>query len=316
MNFYEFPKSQWPIQGENTILKTASKFYKNDDNMKPLHIAIPAENTEFHIVRNSDTLFIAVGESWTYGESLPGIGSGVGSFNIHSQIHECFAPRIAEILGCDLYQFAIPGNCNLWMNIEFKRILNYVSTLGYKKVLVAFQMTENAREIPIKFHDLTINHPIKKWFDAAATEEIELLDWLKMYDEIWLNEFNEAINSFTACPIEAILFRNFLKLHTDKRDYNFKIIEPTWIEYTARLVNHKHESPSIMTVIEMENHFKHFGTKVKYDRDFMEKQITLTNKLFDYVSGMGHCYHNNHPTKLGHLVWALHLVRQAGWKNI
>lgn len=315
MNFVELPKSQWPIIGENEILKNAVKVLINDNNMKPLHIAVPAQYTEFHIVRNSDTLLIAIGESWTYGESLSGIGSGAGLFNFHSQIHGCFAPRMAEILGCDLYQFAIPGNCNLWMSIELKRILKYVATLGYKKVLLAYQMTENAREMPLKFHELTLNHPIHNWFNTGTEKPIHILEWLKMYDEIFLNELDESVKNFTACPINAIMFRNFLKLHTDKRDYNFKIIEPTWIEYTSRLVNHKHESPSIMNVIEFENHIKHFGQKIVHDREFMEQQISLTSQLFDYV-GSGNVYHNNHPTKWGHLVWAIHLTRQAGWKNI
>lgn len=315
MNFFEFSKSEWPLNGENTILKNAVKILINDDNMKPLHIAIPAQYTEFHIVRNSDTLLIVIGESWTYGESLPGIGSGGGLFNFHSQIHGCFAPRMAEILGCDLYQFAIPGNCNLWMSIGLKRILKHVSTLGYKKVLLAYQMTENAREMPLKFDEHTISHPIHNWFEISSKEKTNLSDWLTMYDEIFLEDLDKTVKSFTACPIDAIMFRNFLKLHTNKRDYSFKIVEPTWIEYTARLVNHKHESPSIMNVIEFENHIKHFGQKIVYDREFMEHQLLLTNQLFDYV-GSGNVYHNNHPTRWGHLVWALHLIKQAGWKNI
>lgn len=315
MNFVELPRSKWPLVGENTILNNAVKMYINDDNMKPVHIAIPAQYTEFHIVRNSDTLLVVVGESWTYGESLPGIGTGSGMFNLQSQIHGCFSTRMAEILGCDLYQFAIPGNCNLWMSIELKRILKYVETLGYKKVLLVFQMTENAREMPIKFDELTVNHPINNWFERGKKEKTNILDWLTMYDEIFLEELDKMVKSFTACPIDAIMFRNFLKLHTDKKDYSFKIIEPTWIEYTARLANHKHESPSIMNVIEFESHIKHFAQKVVYEREFMEKQITLTSELFDYV-GSGIVYHNNHPTKYGHLVWALHLIRQAGWKDI
>lgn len=324
--YREIPLSKVPMVFENSFMNNVQKFLVTDDNMKPMHVEIFAENTEFHVMRGSDTLLIVIGESWTYGESLHGVGTGAGYFNFQSQLEGCMGPRMAEVTGWDLYQFAIPGNCNLYMHMELDRILKHVSTLGYKQVKVVLQMTENSREIPIRCSKNTstiLNHgsyPLEHWFDIGINQEIDLFEWLALYDDFFLSHYHTSLNSFNACPIEGILWRNFTKLTTDKRSYNFKIIEPTMITYTGSLVNHEHISPTLMNPIQFDDFFRTIGKKIKVDMDFMEEQVRLIEKMFDYINGnvdvKNLIYHNNHPTKIGHLVWAHELIRQAGWKSI
>lgn len=324
--YRELPKSEWPQLKENSFLNDAKKILMTDDNMKPMHIRIPAQNTEFHVIRGSDTLLLVVGESWTYGESLFGIGTGDGYFNFTSQLEHCMGPRMAEVLGCDLYQFAIPGNCNLYMHIELDRILDHVATLGYKQIKVVLQMTENSREIPIRRtnHVMTpLKHAsfsLQKWFDMADTTELDVIDWLSIYDDLFLEHLHNTLNSFKACPIQAVLWRNFTNLSSRKNGFNFKIIEPTMITHTGKLVNHQHVPPNIMNPLQFDDFFKHHGKKIKVTREFMEKQMDLIEKMFDYILGTktvkNLIYHHNHPSKTGHLVWAHHLIRQAGWKDI
>lgn len=315
MNPTHFPSLQ-----ENSILKNATKILITDDNMKPIHIAIPAQFTEFHVCRNSDTLFINIGESWTYGEALHNIGTGIGKFSFHSQLEGCFGPRVCEVMGWDLYQFAIPGNCNLYMHIELERILKHVATLGYKKVYVAMQMTEPSRELPIAWTDISKNHPIINWYDYPKENNIGLLDWLTMYYETFFECYSNSLKNFTACPIEGIMWRNFCKLPVTKRDYNFKFIEPTWIEYTAKLMNVDYEPPYILNAIEIDAYAREVGKKLELPKNLMDSELDKISKLFDYIGGVttkgSNVYHTNHPTKTGHHVWALHLIRQAGWKDI
>lgn len=320
--YYEHPVDKDGLDKpwhESTVLNSTTKILLTDDNLKPSHIALPAKYTEFHMIRGSDTLFLNIGESWAYGEALEGIGTAVGKFSFRSQVEGCFGPRIAEVMGWDLYQFAIPGNCNLYMHLELPRLLNHIATLGYKKVYVAMQMTENAREMPINWTEPFQSHPIKDWYDYPKTNKIDFLDWLAMYDEIFFQSFHDALNSFTACPIEGIMWRNFTKTHSKKRDYNFKFIEPTWITYTASLVNIDFDPPHIMNTIEFDTYRKNVGKMLNVDMDMMEKEMDKVSFLFDYIGRKkceGLIYHNNHPSRIGHLVWAHHLIRQAGWKNI
>lgn len=321
--YREVPKEEWPRTWENSFMNNAVKFLMTDDNMKPMHIEIPALNTEFHIIRGSDTLLVVVGESWTYGETLKGIGTGAGLFSLHSQLEGCMGPRMAEVTGWDLYQFAIPGNCNLYMHLELERILKHVATLGYKQVKVVLQMTENSRELPIRWTEHAKNHAIGQWLNHGKENKVEIHEWLRMYDEIFFESYHNMLNSFTACPIEGILWRNFTDPVSDKRDYCFKMIEPTMITYTGKLVNHDHTPPLIMNPIQFDDYVENIGKQIYVQEgkiEFFEKQMNLIGKMFDYIHGnkdvINLIYHNNHPTKIGHLVWAHELVRQAGWKDI
>lgn len=304
---------------EISFLNNAKKILVTDDNMKPMHIQIPAEYTEFHVIRGSDTLFVNVGESWTYGEALENIGTGIGKFNFRNQLQGCFGPRVCEVMGWDLYQFAVPGNCNLYMHLDLARILRHVATLGYKKVYVSMQMTEPGRELVIPWTKVFQQHAINNWYQIPKEREIHIVDWLALYDELFFDSFNNLLNSFTACPIEGIMWRNFTRIATQKRNYNFKFIDPTWIVYTAKLCDVHVDAPYILNAIETDAYSKSIGPKLILPRDWMEDQIDKVNFMFDYIAGKvakNLIYHSNHPTKTGHLVWAHHLIRQAGWKDI
>ena len=68
--------------------------YKNDVNLKPDWVKNPAWNTEFHIVREKKELLVVIGESWTYGETLPGVATGLDKYNFPVTIPYCFPVTI------------------------------------------------------------------------------------------------------------------------------------------------------------------------------------------------------------------------------
>jgi hypothetical protein len=330
-NYYEVDPSknrsarntEWKF-GHNSL--TASKILMTDDNMKPMMIEHPAQNTEFHIIRGSDTLYVNVGESWTYGEILfhpyetkRQIITGSGQYHLDIQLQYCFGTRIAEATGWDYYQFAIPGNCNLYMHTDLERILKHVATLGYKKVYVSMQLTDPSRELNISNTKLFKSHPINDWFHYPVDNKIHIVDWLAMYDEIFFNHYNKILNSFTACPIEGIMWRNFTKFVSNKRDYNFKFIETNWVTHTAKLVNHDNVTTHMIMAYVFDDYKHKVGKNLIIPLEWMENEVEAIHRMHDYIgmkSVPGQIYHNNHPTYLGHLVWAHHLMRQAGWKDI
>jgi hypothetical protein len=330
-NYYELKPWKYG-SGSSTEWKfietslTAKKVLMTDDNMKPVMIEHKAENTEFHLIRGSDTLFVNVGESWTYGEMLwspydseKKIMTGKNTYWFDLQFRHCFGSRIAETTGWDYYQFAIPGNCNLYMHIDLERIMKHVATLGYKKVYVSMQLTDPSRELNITGTKLFASHPINDWYRYPIDNKIHIVDWLAMYDEIFFEHYNRILNSFTACPIEGIMWRNFTKFVSNKRDYNFKFIDPNFVTYTAKLLNYGNVTAHMIMAYVFDEYARTVGKNLIIPLEWMENEVEAIHRLHDYIGGNGlpgQIYHNNHPTYLGHLVWAHHLMRQAGWKDI
>ena len=158
------------------ILHDTSEIWLNDDNLKPDWVSHPALYTEFHIKRNKENLLLVIGESWTYGETLQGVATGIQKYNFERQLESCFGVRLAKILNTDLYQYAVPGNCNFYMFTELDRILKHLSTLEYKKIFVCVQMTEPAREQSLIVSLRGNDHPLQ--YLINPNEKITFKEWL------------------------------------------------------------------------------------------------------------------------------------------
>ena len=231
MNMYE-------IDASGTIFDHISL---NDDNLKPNWVNLPARYTEIHARREKESLLIVIGESWTYGENLTGIQSATGNYNLHTQLYECFGPKLAYALDVDFYQYAVPGNCNLYMFEELDRILKYTTSLGiYKNIYICLQMTEQSRELPV-LH-MFPDHPITKLYNDSSTISFE--DYLQQYEEIYCKIYDDTITRYKdIVNIDAILWRNFCRRSSTKDDYQFKHIDRTWIEHSFKLMGIKFQSP-------------------------------------------------------------------------
>lgn len=282
----------------------------NDENLKPDWISIHAKFSEFHVRRGKKTLLIVIGESWAYGETLPGIATAIQQYSLETQITNGFGSRMALALGADYYQYAVPGNCNMYMFAELDRILDYVSTMGYRRIYVCMQMTEPGREHAIAKTPKTEGHPIRSLYDDKLT--IDFREWLQKYDELFFNIYQNTLNKYNHLCIDAILWKNFCKTNTPRRDYSFKIIETSWIQYSGRMLNVELEMPEFYAVgwfAGLQEEYKNF----KIDPKWGTEQLNIIAASNDFIKS--NPLHNNHPTVSGHLLWAQFLLRAAGWKN-
>jgi hypothetical protein len=289
------------------VLYGAEKVLINDDNLKPDWVEHPAQYTEFHVKRNKDTLLVVVGESWTYGESLPKIASALQRYDIISQLEHCFGPKLAVTLNADLYQYAVPGNCNLYMSMGLERILDHVSTMGYKKIYVCMQITECGRDNSVvhKYPNSILSSILKVEGENCTFDE-----WLADYDEAFFNHYDSLLKKYKKCNIEGILWKNFCSTNTARRDYAFKIIETSWIQYSARVLGVKLEMPKFFVAGWVENMQTHFK-RIKFDTKMILNELDKVDKSLTFING--NPLHNNHPTLQGHTVWAQYLARQSGW---
>ena len=292
---------------------TDIKIFYNDKNLKPDWVEHEAKFSEFHIKRKKKNILLVIGESWTYGESLPKVETGIGRFNFDSQIINCYGPAMTVTMDCDYYQYAVPGNCNAFMFQELGRILEYIWSLDYEKIYVSMQMTEPSREKPIlqRLED----HPLHKLY-TDTTEVIDFKEWLKRYDEIFFNIYDREIKKYNDPnkKIIPILWKNFCSINTTNRNYNFDILNDSWIKYSASCLGVKLEMPSFYAVEWLAGFQEDFGHKIKFDARYVSGMLNIIEKSNNYLHD--NPYHFPHPNDEMHLKWANYLLNKTGWKHV
>jgi hypothetical protein len=310
MNWYNYNR-ELPTQ-PNQIWSDSISVSINDENLKPDWVEKPAAYTEFHIKRKKDSLLIVIGESWAYGESLTGVASALRKYDLASQMRGCFGSRMALMMNVDYYQYAVPGNCNFYMFQELSRILEHVSTLGYKQVYICMQMTEPGREKAIgnKLTGTSLEN-----FYTNLPSEITFNQWITQYDEVFLKWFNDIIVEFKekANIKDSILWKNFCSTNTNQRYNSFRVVEQSWIQYSARTMGVKLKMPQVYAVgwlAAMQDEYKKY---ISFDIGFLTEQLDIIEQSNNFLTG--NPYHYPHPNEIAHMLWAQYLVKTAGWIN-
>lgn len=288
-----------------------SEILVNDINLKPKWVETPARFSEFHVKRKKDSLLIVIGESWTYGESLTNVATAIKKYDLSSQLLNCFGSRMATAMNTDYYQYAVPGNCNFYMFEELKRILNHVSDMNYKKIYICMQMTEPGREKAIS-NELA-GHPLNELYDIDR-KKINFKQWLEKYDEIFFNIYDDIIAEYKdRIVIDAILSKNFCCTTTPKRDYLFRIIETSWIQYSAKASGIKLEMPEFYAVGWMADMKENYSKTIEFDIEFLTHQLDIIEQSNRFLlNNENHC---PHPKETAHALWAQFLLSKAGWDN-
>jgi len=294
------------------ILDGVDSIIYNDENLKPDWVEKPAKNTEFFIKRNKTELLVVIGESWTYGETLKGIATGIERYNLPAQLKYCYGPRMAIALNCDLYQYAVPGNCNFYMFSELERVMDYVTTLGYSKIYVSMQMTEPSRENAINNKVQQTDHPLKYLMKSDKTMTFEC--WLEKYDEIFFTQYNDILSKYKNVYIDAVLWKNFCRINTTFKNNKFKIIDTTWIEYSSKILGNRIFSPSFYSIGWLDDIMKSSLYKfIKFELPYIKREVDLIEKSNNFIHG--NFLHSHHPNEYAHLMWSQYILRKAEWIN-
>lgn len=298
------------LNNDCDILQDVDTILINDDNLKPDWVEKPAKYTEFHIKRNKKELLVVIGESWTYGETLNGIATALEKYNFKSQLRHCYGSRMAVSLNCDLYQYAVPGNCNYYMFSELERILDYVNTLGYSKIYVSMQMTEPSRENSILSLVQEKNHPLKYLLNSEQAMTLE--HWLEKYDEIFFTQYNDILSKYTDVHIDAVLWKNFCRINTSMQYNKFKIINITWIEYSSRIMGNRVSAPSFYSIGWLDTIMESpLYRAIKFEIPYMKREVDLIEASNKFIHA--NFFHSHHPNEYAHLLWAQYVLRKSGW---
>lgn len=285
---------------------TDAILFKNNDNLKPDWVQHPAENTEFYIRRNRSNLLVVIGESWTYGESLPDIATGLQRYNFKSQLMNSFGPKLALALDTDYYQYAVPGNCNGYMFEELSRILEFISSKQYQNVYLCMQLTEPGRELAVihKFKE----HPLHDLY--FSKEKIMFDDWLSKYDEIFLDILDAEVSKYN--NIKPLVWKNFCCFVNNKQYQRLNLVSNSWIKLSSIMLGKDLAMQKFQSVGWLYE-LKKF-TRIKFDNKMLEHQLDLIEQSNKFINA--NPLHNSHPNLQGHTLWAYHLLRESGWKHV
>lgn len=279
-----------------------AKFFKNDINLKPDWVSKPAENTEFHIVRNKKDILVVIGESWTYGESLPDIATGLGQYSLQSQINHCFGPKLALTLGTDFYQYAVPGNCNFYMFDSVKRILKYLTeNYSYRNIKLCIQITEPSRESPIK-QKLTGDYV--KIYDMNTVKSFA--EWLSRYDDIFLTELEKTVSSYN--NVEVMVWKNFCKFQNTNDYKNFKIVEDSWLNFSGKIQGINLDMQSFHSVGWFDEFYNTYSNVIKFDKSLINDELDKIENSNNFLKA--NYLHNVHPNNIAHSLWAYKLYNE------
>lgn len=285
--WYEY-KTELPDYKEFKILK-------NDDNLKPDWVENPSKNTEFHIIKGSDNVLVVIGESWTYGESLPGIATGIDIYSLESQLKYSFAPLLSQRLNVDLYQYAVPGNCNFYMFSSIERIIKHLKeNFNYKKIDLCVQITEPSREYAI-VNKLT--GPYREIYNMTNVKTFH--EWLIRYDEIFLNELEKLKQEY---DLNVVVWKNFCPFQNKKEYPTLTLVNETWIQFSGKLLGKDVGHQKFQSVGWFDDFYNHYKNVLKFDLTEISKELDKIESSNSFIRGNE--LHNNHPTAKNHNLWA------------
>jgi hypothetical protein len=316
----ELPVSEWPVLPANSILADTQSIIFND--FTPAH-KDDVKFASFYLKRGKKTLFINIGESWTYGERLPSldgsysISTGSDIYSFGSQLLYTFGTQMAKTLDCDLYQHAVPGNSNVNMLVDLDNILEYVASMGYEKIYLSLQITESHRDGAYTSRSYFNSTPLSKIYLGKDyfNQPVSYEQWVKLYHKTLLDWYQTTLDKYYNLNIDPIVWSNFCMFDSNK-EYLFKHIKPSWIAYSAMLLGVDYQELVILNATAVDPKSSLFiDGSVYLDLDWANDQLSKIDKTLTFIHK--NKYHNNHPSIEGHRVWADYLIEQSKWtKNI
>lgn len=158
-----------------------------------------ATNTFDFVNRNSNTLLVTIGDSWTWGSDL------TLNDDEEFRLDHVYGNIIADQLTADWLNLGQPGSNNFFIAEKTEELGQLISTLSYKKIYLICTFTEIGRSFN-SHHDQYIDY--MSWFNQ--TEIINKSDFYKFFDFLnseCLKRIRSVVNTYN---LELIIGTNFV----------------------------------------------------------------------------------------------------------
>lgn len=248
-------------------------------------------------IQNRDTLFISMGDSWTWGDSLHGINMQGPNIDDPKRLTTIYGYLISKKLNADFINCARCGGSNLFVYNLLSKILQHNND-RYKNIVVVITLTENCREL----------EQSRKWLSSADT----LTNMLRQYERNMFLDFARIFSNYK--KVKFILGRNFTHSFVDNIEYIEKYHVPKiWTELLAehqsiesypsdiRYMTNSASEPILLTVNSLNLDFK----------DEMIDELDKSLKAISWLeeSKLNYKLGSKHPVPIGHDIWANYLLQ-------
>ena len=297
---------------------------------------------------DSDVLTIAVGDSWTWGDSLGKTTVDYDDFD--HRVNHIYGSLIAKKLNSDFINIGLPGRSNLYILTFLDQVLNSL-TKPYKTIRVFFTLTESGRELENGFlehaqhyeqwrgpdwplYDEIINataqpSALSFMFQEIGHEHLgsiiklylklrsanSLIELLELYEQV---TFQEIKNYFDRCPsnVKWTIGRNFTCMFEANKSIipNECLVEETWVDVIAKqgklppYPQHIYLLSSIG--IDPLVKFTEYLDKEKFKANWIDL-LEIAESAIDWLDMSP--YNSNlatrHPLEQAHAWWADHLYK-------
>jgi hypothetical protein len=245
-------------------------------------------------VRGSDALVITVGDSWTWGGSLPP----------ESRLDLVYGNLLADKFSADFVNLAACAWPNWAMHKWLSWFLPQV-VQKYKRIFVAITLTENGREIL----DWT------NWLEQTSTVPKNLVSFQIEYEQAMFKDFRSIFEQYP--QVKVVVGRNFTYTYDENKsvlaDY---LVSDIWVDRLAIAQNMMDYPKNVRVLTWLATkpliaHFKKFKVYKTLKPEFFEDFMAMTEAIEWLERSSLNCHGreilSKHPIAEGHQLWADYL---------
>lgn len=254
-------------------------------------------------IQDKEKLLIAVGDSWTWGDSICGINTQeeIQLIDHPDRVKCIYGAKLSEMLDSDFVNIGECGGNNYDMLQRLKTVLEF-NHRKYKKIYVIITLTENCRELDNGYWYTTNLENLNEFF--CNYEKVMFCDYKSTFEQYKENTKFLIGRNFTYSFEENIRFI---------KEYH---LEKTWIDCLNEHQTNTNIYPknlrflSRMAVRPLDNYFKKINCLDRFKDDMITEldkgaiaRQWLQNSPYNHKARKT----TKHPTIEGHDIWAKYL---------
>ena len=255
--------------------------------------------------RNSKTLVITIGDSWTFGADIY-----PDDFKYKQErLNKIYGNIIASELTADFLSLGQSGTCNLYIISKIIELDKIIPTLEYEKIIIICTFTEACRSIDGYF-DKTNDYV--SWFNNQHFDSIDKFNSIIEYhNSLYQDTLVNLIKKYS--HVELIVGTNFVEpvgMHKE-----ISVLPKSWTQvYSEKIIKQEYTGECFIMSHWIFDKLPDIITKFKpsIDQQLLKQwMIDLINIALErkkLVSDHRYFRGISHPLASGHRVWANYIL--------